>query len=339
VKSLADVARLAGVSKATASRALNSTGYVSESTREKVAAAAAELGYVASTNAASLVTGRTRNVAVVTPYINRWFFAEVIDGIEEALLAAGYDLTLYRLRGSAEQRNRVFDYFLVRKRVDAVIAVGMELEQPDLLPLTSLRKPLVAVGGELDGIPTVRLDDVAAAALATRHLVDLGHTRLVHLGGRLDGEHAFGVHGKRLHGFRSIAGARSADSRYVAAAMTVEAGHAAALTLLASDDRPTGIVAACDELAIGALVAARTLGIEVPRDLSVVGIDDHPLAELFELTTVRQVPSEQGSMAVALILELLAGADPAGRAEFDLPVELVVRGSTTSVPASPHAAP
>jgi DNA-binding LacI/PurR family transcriptional regulator len=228
VKSLADVARLAGVSKATASRALNSTGYVAEITRQKVAAAASELGYVASTTAASLVTGRTRNVAVVTPYINRWFFAEVIDGIEEALLAAGYDLTLYRLRGSAEQRSRVFDYFLVRKRVDAVIAVGMELEQHDLLPLTSLRKPLVA---------------------------------------------------------------------------------------------------------------ARALGLEVPRDLSVVGIDDHPLAELFELTTVRQVPSEQGSMAVGLILDLLAGSDPVETGDWDVPVELVVRGSTTSPPLSEVAAP
>ena len=106
---LADVARIAGVSKSTASRALSGRGYVSVDTRRKVEAAAADLGYVVSSTAASLVTGRTRNVGVVIPYINRWYFAEVLEGIEQALIRSGYDLTLYRLRTDVDLRRRVFD--------------------------------------------------------------------------------------------------------------------------------------------------------------------------------------------------------------------------------------
>ena len=124
---IGDVARLAGVSKATASRALSGRGYVADDTRRRVEAAASEIGYIASPDAASLVTGRTKNVGVIIPFVNRWFFGEVLEGIERALLAAGYDLTLYNLSEPGPGRARVFDFFLARKRVDAVIAVGVDL--------------------------------------------------------------------------------------------------------------------------------------------------------------------------------------------------------------------
>ena len=99
---IGDVARLAGVSKATASRALSGGGYVADDTRRRVEAAAKEIGYIASPDAASLVTGRTKNVGVIIPFVNRWFFGEVLEGIERALLSAGYDLTLYNLSGDGE---------------------------------------------------------------------------------------------------------------------------------------------------------------------------------------------------------------------------------------------
>ena len=126
---IGDVARLAGVSKATASRALSGRGYVADQTRVRVEAAAAEIGYIASPDAASLVTGRTMNVGVIIPFVNRWFFGEVLEGIERALLGAGYDLTLYNLSDWGPGRDRVFDFFLARKRVDAVIAVGVDLDE------------------------------------------------------------------------------------------------------------------------------------------------------------------------------------------------------------------
>jgi LacI family repressor for deo operon, udp, cdd, tsx, nupC, and nupG len=106
---LADVAKQAGVSKSTASRALSGRGSVSKDTRGRVSRVADELGFVPSSAAESLATGRSRNIAVVTPFINRWFYSEVIDVVESALIGAGYDLTLYRLTDSPEQRKALFD--------------------------------------------------------------------------------------------------------------------------------------------------------------------------------------------------------------------------------------
>jgi LacI family repressor for deo operon, udp, cdd, tsx, nupC, and nupG len=117
MSAIADVARLAGVSKATASRALSGRGYVSPATRARVAEAAAEIGYVVSSNASSLVTGQSKNVGVVLPFINRWFFAELLEGIEEALIEADYDLTLYRLTAmTASTRFRTRKYSKTLRR-------------------------------------------------------------------------------------------------------------------------------------------------------------------------------------------------------------------------------
>lgn len=333
---IADVARLAGVSKSTASRALSGKGYVSEATRGRVVQAAADIGFVVSSNAASLVTGQTRNVGVVIPYVNRWFFGEVLDGIESTLINAGYDLTLYRLSSDTEQRRRVFDYFLVRKRVDAVIAVGIELTVREIAQLRSLGKPIVGLGGHIDGIPTLSIDDVETARLATNHLISLGHRRIMHLGGDQNVQMDFRVHSQRLEGFRLAL--KDADLEpshdFRAAPFSIPGGHSVALQVLADPRlRPTAIVAGCDEVAIGVIIAARQLGIQVPAQLSVVGIDGHNLAEMFGLTTLEQFPSRQGARAVEVVLSRL-GNEPgdSGGDRIVMPVSLAVRSSTTAPP-------
>ena len=340
VSAIADVARAAGVSKATASRALSGRGYVASDTRERVVEAAARMGFVVSTNAASLVTGQTHNVGVVIPTLSRWFFAEVLEGIESALIAAGYDLTLYRLSSAAAQRQRVFDYFLVRKRVDAVIAVGIALTPAEVALLGSLGKPIVGIGGEIPGIFTLSVDDVAASRLATEHLIDLGHRRIMHLGGDRDQRLDFRVHESRLAGFREALASSGivVDNDFRTTAYTIPAGYAAALAVLSDPDiRPTAILAGCDEIAIGVIVAARELGIDVPRELSVIGIDDHPLAEMFGLTTIRQQPAEQGALVVERVLRELgdSASEKVIAPEF-VPVTLAVRTSTAAPPHSPQ---
>lgn len=336
---LSDVARLAEVSKATASRALSGRGYVSAQTRERVVSVAAAIGYVASVNAASLVTGQTRNVAVVIPYINRWYFGEVLEGIESALISAGYDLTLYRLNADAAGRRRVFEYFLVRKRVDAVIAVGIELTHREVELLHALDKPIVGIGGPIEGIGTISIDDVAAAALVTDHLISLGHTRIMHFGGDQSDEMDFRVHSQRLRGFRQAmdtAGLASGDDTFRATALSVPGGYAVGLAVLADPrTRPTAVVAGSDELAIGTIVAARQLGIQVPAQLSVVGIDGHELAEMFGLTTLAQEPKAQATLAVELVMrELTEPSESPALTWRAHPVRLEVRDSTTAPP--PH---
>src|SRR6478736_8621411 len=146
---IADVARTAGVSKATASRALTGTGYVSHKTRDRVLDAAASLGYVPSTAAVSLATGKSKNIGVLMPYVSRWFFAEVLEGIQDALLRQGYDLTLYDARPGTDGRKRVFDDFLARKTFDGLIAVGLEPDDHELDRLVAIGRPVVSVVGEV----------------------------------------------------------------------------------------------------------------------------------------------------------------------------------------------
>lgn len=301
---IAEVARLAGVSKSTASRALTGTGYVSESTRLRVIEAADSLRYVASTSAVSLATGRTQNIGVLMPYVTRWFFAEVLEGIQDALLARDLDLTLYDARHGTEGRHRIFEQFLARKRFDGLVAVGLEPGDDELERLVALNRPMVSVVGAGDGTSVIEIDDDDAARRATDHLIALGHRHIAFVGGTADG-HWAQVDRRRWAGYRgsmSDAGL-SAETLHVPSDVSLPGGYAAAVDLLGdARTRPTAVVATCDEVAIGTMIAARRLGIRVPTDLSVVGIDDHEYAEMFGLTTLEQVPREQGATAVELLL-------------------------------------
>lgn len=327
-----EVARRAGVSAATVSRALSGRGSVSPTTRERVVAAARELGYVVSSSASGLATGRTRNVGVVIPFLNRWFFSAVVEGAESALLERGYDLTLYNLGGSDEERRLVFEHFLLRKRVDAVIAVSLELTPAEVKRLIDLDKPLVGVGGPLPGVRTLSLDDIELGRLATEHLLALGHTDIAHIGGdALDMD--FHLPTNRRHGYEQAlqaAGLAPLDRHFHAADFTIPGGYRAAKQLLGDPGgRPTAIFAASDEMAIGAILAAKDLGMHVPGDVSIIGIDDHDLAEFFGLTTIAQFPDMQGRMAVDVLMEELhPGESEQDELNIDLPYELVVRSST-----------
>ncbi|WP_344294820.1 LacI family DNA-binding transcriptional regulator [Agromyces neolithicus] len=336
---IGDVARLAGVSKATASRALSGRGHVADATRRRVEAAAAEIGYIASPAAASLVTGRTMNVGVVIPFVNRWFFGEVLEGIEQALLAAGYDLTLYNVGSAGLDRDRVFDFFLARKRVDAVIAVGVDLTERETASLDRREKPLVSLGGSGTGGALLSIDDRAVGALATEHLLHLGHTRIAHLAGEGASTHPESVHGCRREGYleaMAAAGlASEADAHIVETAMSMPGGYTGALQLLGHPGRrPSAVFAASDEMAFGAIRAAERLGLAVPGDLSVIGVDGHEYAEMFGLTTIEQYPGEQGRLAVDVVLHLLGEdvvADPLPDSGAPLPTRLVVRSTTAAL--------
>lgn len=344
MSAIGDVARLAGVAKATASRALSGRGYVSEETRSKVIAAAAQIGYVASSNAASLVTGRTQSIGVLIPFISRWFFAEVLEGLEQSLLARGYDMTLYNLPTPSAGRERVFDFFLARKRFDGVISVGVELSDAEVAQLHRMGRPLVGIGGEIPGAHTIAIDDVATARLATEHLLGLGHTEIRHVGGepsggvqadraqtdRLD----LAVHSERLTGFAdAMRAAGLPTDGFAASAFTVPGGYEAGLALFGNPHRrPTAVFAASDEIAVGLIIAARELGIHIPTDLSVIGIDGHPYAEMFRLTTIEQHPRHQAMLATdALVAALENTPGPARTGQVTrVQTNLVSRASTSA---------
>jgi LacI family repressor for deo operon, udp, cdd, tsx, nupC, and nupG len=334
-----EVARRAGVSTATVSRALSGNGHVSPTTKLKVEAAAGELGYVVSSNASSLASGRMKNIGVVVPFLNRWFFSSVVEGAQQALLRNGYDLTLYNLTGGGEERRSVFEHFLLRQRVDAVIAISLELTEREVGSLHALRKPLVGVGGPIEGVRTLTIDDVAVARLATEHLLALGHTRIAHIGGTKDYDLDFHLPTNRRFGYQaalSAAGIPLAPELFQPADFTIRGGYQAAKQLLGRPhDRPTAIFASSDEMAIGSILAARDLGLVVPRDVSIIGIDDHELADFFGLSTIAQSPAGQGAEAVEILMDQLhPGVRDQSGLNTPMPFELIVRSSTARPPAA-----
>lgn len=340
-----DVADLAGVSTATVSRALAGKPTVSAQTRKRVIAAANDLGYVVSASASSLASGRNRNVGVVMPGLNNWYYMSVLNGAHSTLAHAGYDLTLYHLdpdpvEGILEvdnpRRRRLFDELVLRRRVDGIIAVSLELDVTELDSLRVLDKPIVALGGPLPGVHTLSIDNVQVARLATEHLIGLGHRRIAHIAGSPDFELDFHLPTHRRQAYEAAladAGLAADPALVRSADFTIAGGYDAALQLLGTPQpRPTAVFAASDEMAIGALLAAQELGLSVPEDLSVVGIDGHELAEFFGLTTVTQFPDVQGRLAAATLLREL-GDEGVHAVHEDLPHELVVRRSTATIRA------
>lgn len=328
--SIKDVARDVEMSTATVSRALRGLRGVSDETRERVLEASRRLGYVASPSAAGLASGQTRTVAVIVPMVTRWFFAAVVQGAEEVLRERGYDLLLYNLGGDPSARHRVFETSLLTKRVDAVLVLSLKPSHDELHRLSQLGRPVILVGADVPGWATVRIDDHVAAATATRHLVDLGHERIGYLGGATEGVLDFTAPTARLAGYRETleqAGLPICPEHEVDGHFTIDGGLHAAHTLLRCADRPTAIFAASDEMAMGALRAARDLGLRVPEDLSIIGIDDHELAEYFDLTTVAQPVQEQGRVAATQVLAALGGEEWRPE-QVILPTELVVRRTT-----------
>lgn len=331
--SLEDVARAAGVSTATVSRALSGRGSVSASTRTRIQEVVAGLDYVASAAASGLASGRMRNLGVIMPELHRWFFNTVLTGISEVTTRAGYDLTLYNVTEDPEVRREIFRAFLRRRRVDAVVVVALELSAWEEQELKRLGVPVTIIGGMTGTLPGLAIDDREITELAAAHLLELGHEVLGYIGGAGRFNADYTVPGQRREGFDQALrgrGLQTDPTRVGQADFTIAGGFRAAHQLLGmAGPRITGLVAASDEMAIGAILAARELGIRVPEDLSVVGIDGHELGVLFELTTVDQHPQRQGATAAKLLLDTVESRDTHPE-ETELSFELLVRGSTAA---------
>jgi LacI family repressor for deo operon, udp, cdd, tsx, nupC, and nupG len=336
-----DVARLAGVSTATVSRALSGKEHVSERARDKVKRAASELGYVASSSAYTLATGRHRNIGVVLPFVDRWFFSVALEAIETVLIERGYDLTLYNLGESEAQRNKIFNDFLLRKRVDGVLCVAVKPMDSELDALNRTGKPVVGIGGAIAGMRTLAINDFAAAYLATEHLISLGHTRIANIGGLPPTEMHFKQPSLRHEGYEQAltdAGLTVWPTWFVPADFTIQGAYHAAKQVLGDPrNAPTAVVCASDEMGFGAIMAAKDLGLRVPEDVSVIGMDNHDMSEFFGLSTINQDVRGQGRHAAETLLAVLEaeeGAEPTNlEVNTEWKVELLIRSSTAR-PAS-----
>jgi DNA-binding LacI/PurR family transcriptional regulator len=328
---LADIAARAGVSLATASRALSDAYGVSPATRTRVRAVAEQLSYVVSPEASSLAGGRTGRVAVVVPHLSRWFFAEMLAGVEEVLREAGLDLLLYNV-DTLDHRRHFFERLPARRKVDAVVVLAFPVTEEERSRLELLGVGIVAAGGQNARYPYVCIDDLAAGRQAVDHLISLGHRRIGMIAAETPLAPGWPALNRRSLAYREAL-AEAGIAEDPALERTVdwggEEGAAAMADLLASGPPPTAVYAHSDDVALGALRTLRSAGLRVPDDVSVIGIDDHPLAALTDLTTVHQGVREQGAIAGRMVLGLLQGDGESPRA-VTVPTRLVVRGTTAA---------
>lgn len=325
-----DVAQAAGVSTATVSRALRGLPNVDDQTRQRVQKVAAELDYVISPSASRLASGRTGSVAIITPYIARWFFSTVLSGVESVLQEAGIDPLLMSVSNAAGQL-RLPAAPRLRRRVDGALVIAIPAEDRQLHDILALGMPTSLIGVSVEGVPSVTIDDVQAGRIATQHLVNLGHERIGVIAGAPI-EAPFTAEHDRLRGFQEAM--RDADLPIdpmleAFGYFTIPGGEQAMTALLTQKNPPTAVFAMSDEMAFGAMKAMRSHGLAPGKDISLVGIDGHDMSEFLDLTTVVQPVQDLGRIAAEALVAQLASPDAeATSGAIRLPTQLIVRGTT-----------
>jgi LacI family transcriptional regulator len=332
---LKDVARLAGVHPATASRALNerTASMVNAQTVRRVREAADTLGYRVNRVARGLKTRRSYTIGMLIPDITNPFFPAMVRGAEDCLHASGYTLVLADTDNDPDEERRHRDVMLERQ-VDGLLLGTSRRRDEVVEQLLASGVPFVLVNRTVDRgtVAAVIPDDHAGMTLAVDHLHDLGHRSIGHVAG----PSLTSTGSRRRAGFleavRSLG--LEAPAPTEASAFTIEAGRTAADALLSGRPRPTAIVAANDLIALGVLDAAAAIGLSCPDDLSVIGFNDMAFVDRMQppLTTVRVDEYELGLRAARLLLTLVD--DPtAQRATLMVAPELVIRASTAPPPA------
>ncbi len=327
-----DVAKAAGVSTATVSRALAFPDRLRPETRERVLAEVRRLGYTPNEAARALRAGASRMILVVIPQrYSGAFFAGIINSIDDELSAEGYTMIVGSLDGAEDKARRLVDLVYARQ-IDGVIVFTGHIPLIDGRSLRDVGVPIVSICCEMDapGLPTVLVDDEACAIAQTRHLIDLGHRRLLYVSGA-EGHYNEIV---RYRGFQKAAKASCIETARCVGDYTLESGAAAGRFFLSLDRRPTGVVCAADEMAIGFIKTMTGAGVAVPGEVSVVGFDGIEFADYCEptLTTIRQPRGELGAVGARALLASLRGEPPATDRPIVLHGELLARDSTGPAP-------
>jgi LacI family transcriptional regulator len=329
---LEDVARVAGVSTATVSRVLSKPDVVSASTRERVTSAVRQLDYQPDAAARALASGRTHTVGCVIPTLDHAIFASSTQAMQTTLARAGYQLLV-----ASHGYDPVIEFEVARvlqqRGVDALVLVGTDHSPGLWKSLRSWGKPSLLTWSCDPRLPSIGFDNVAAAGAATEHLLSLGHRRIGVVSG-------FTQHNdrarSRIEGVRQAlhqAGLKLPPSRLTEQAFNFSGGRSGLRVLMGAPEPPTAIFCGNDLLANGALLEAQRLGIEVPGQISICGIDNHELSAAINpgLTTIDLPTQDLGRITAKSVLASIAGEAIAQQSL--LPFELLVRGSTAPPPA------
>ncbi len=339
-----DVARLAGVSVATVSAVLNGTPRVSDHRKQRVVEAMDALDYYPDGVARSLKKGLTQVIGMVIPDLTNEFYPQVIRGVEDAARERGYSLILCDCNEDPEQEKRHLDV-LFSRRVDGVL-IACSNSAGAYEHLSRRRFPVVF----FDRIPhgwqggAVCSDDERAAYGATKHLIELGHTRI----GIVAGRQEYSTHAARLEGFRkAMQEARLLvhDEYFRTEALSIEKGYEYGKEFFRCDPAPTAILATNNRALLGLIRAAGECKVSIPDSMSLVGFDDYAWTQNFSpgLTTIAQPTWEIGRRALEMLVDRIEGREASGRSSGQTPLRLqsrlVVRGSTAPPRRHPSSLP
>lgn len=328
-----DVARLAEVSPGVVSRLLNgdATLRIRPETRERVLAAARELEYTPNAAARALRNSKAKALGLAVHDVSNPIYAEILAGTQEAAARAGYTVMLADVDALAND-DAAFRRFMASGTIDGLLLQRAGDGGDDLVSrVASQHVPTVLLNDQTtQGVSSIAVDDEAGTALATAHLVSLGHRRV----GLLQVDGPSNRVDRRLHGWQSAlraAGLEAPDELVALGGHTPAQGERGVRALLGGDDRPTAIVAANSLAAVGALASARAAGIRVPDDLSIVGLHDFEFARHLStpLDTVRLPLRAMGAAAVSMLLDETSSITRHVMVTSPAP-ELVLRGSSAS---------
>ena len=322
-----DVAAHAGVSHQTVSRVINQSERVSPETRAVVEAAIAELEYRPNAMARSMARGRSGVLACISPNLTDYTFASIIEGAEQEARKHGY----FMLSASAldeDTFSALVDELVTSRRAEGIMVINPYADgRHDRLPQNY---PLVFAGSRprTEASNSVALDDEAAARIATQHLLDQGHKKI----GCLTGPMVEDCSQDRYTGYTAVlasAGIPYEESLVIEGDWSAQSGYDALMSLAQDGRLPSALFAQNDQMAVGALRAARDLGLQLPTQLSIIGIDDIPLAAYFSppLTTLKQDFVALGREAVGLLIQAIEQPE-APHQHLRLNAELIVRRST-----------
>ena len=324
------VAEKAGVSTTTVSHVINNTRVVSEDARERVLSVIQELRYIPSAVARSLKNDRTHTIGMMIPNNSNPYFAELIQGIEDASFELGYNIILCNSYDDPKKQ-AAYIRVLMEKRIDGLILVSSGSDEDLSTLLANEVIPKVLVDREVTGVAAdlIEADHVQGAYEATRYLISLGHKRIACVAG----PDTLLPSGGRVAGYQRAlkeAGITVCDNLIVHSDFTSEGGFNAFQKLLALNPKPTAIFASNDLMAIGGICAANQAGVKIPQDLSVIGYDDIALASFSTppLTTIAQPKYQIGQLTAKTLVERIGNPDSEVRRKMLTP-ELVIRQSTS----------
>lgn len=325
---ITDVALKANVSITTVSRVVNNSSHkVHQATRERVQQVVQELDFRPNALAKGLPTKKTLTIGIIIPDISNPYYSEIVRGIQNVADKAGYSVTLQNTDGKQEGIIRSI-YLLRDKSADGVIFSGGIIAGYETLSiLRELKERVVVIGRHQVDFPAVMVDNMGGASHAAQHLIGLGHTKIAFIGGS-DGST---TSEDRLAGYRNALAQNGFpyDEKLVTqGSWNPRSGYLMAKMLLRAKNRPTAIVCANDQMAFGAIKAAKEARLAVPDDLAVVGFDNIPLSSYFDppLTTVEIPIQEIGAASMKMLIGLLSGIKFEKLKVFK--TKLLVRGST-----------